>query len=167
MTGSSVIGSEALSRISGHAGLSHNNKNNGLKESRSPQMTMSTLLHAPGADAQNALNDTQNSGKAFPNLGGVAGANQSLQHKTPQIQLPSLLQNGAAANVNQGQVSNTVSKVKSYQRSGINYTYSHMKSPSASQADRDPYADRRNIQTGSLFQMRNKTTHSSINSGRK
>ena len=42
-----------------------------------------------------------------------------------------------------------------------------MKSPSASQADRDPYADRRNVQTGSLFQIRNKTTHSSINAGRK
>ena len=68
--------------------------------------------HAPGADAQNNLNDTQNSGNAFPNLGGVANTNQALQHKTPQIQLPSLLQNGAAANVSQGQANNTVSKVK-------------------------------------------------------
>ena len=50
VAGSSVVGSEALSRISGHAGLSSSNKNNGIKESRSPQMVMSTLLHAPGAD---------------------------------------------------------------------------------------------------------------------
>ena len=167
VAGSSVIGSEALSRISGHAGLANGNKANGIKESRSPQMVMSTLLYAPGSDVQNHLNDTHHSGNAFPNLGGVPSTNQSLQHKTPQIQLPSLLQNGAAANVTQGQASNSVSKAKSYQRAGVNYTYSHMKSPSASQADRDPYADRRNIQTGSLFQIRNKTTHSSINSGRK
>ena len=91
VAGSSVIGSEALSRISGHAGLSNSNKNNGIKESRSPQMVMSTLLYAPGADAQNNLNDTQHSGNAFPNLGSMATTNQVLQHKTPQIQLPSLL----------------------------------------------------------------------------
>lgn len=54
-------------------------------------MVMSTLLYAPGADAQNNLNDTQHSGNAFPNLGGMATTNQVLQHKTPQIQLPSLL----------------------------------------------------------------------------
>ena len=58
VAGSSVIGSEALSRISGHAGLASSNKNNGIKESRSPQMVMSTLLYAPGADAQNNLNET-------------------------------------------------------------------------------------------------------------
>lgn len=74
VTGSSVIGSEALSRISGHAGMS-NNKNNGIKESRSPQMVMSTLLYAPGSDAQNNLNDTHTSGNAFPNLGGVPTTN--------------------------------------------------------------------------------------------
>ena len=54
-------------------------------------MVMSTLLYAPGADAQNNLNDTQHSGNAFPNLGSMATTNQVLQHKTPQIQLPSLL----------------------------------------------------------------------------
>ena len=91
VAGSSVVGSEALSRISGHAGLSSSNKNNGIKESRSPQMVMSTLLHAPGAEAHSNLNETQHSGNAFPNLGGVANTNQVLQHKTPQIQLPSLL----------------------------------------------------------------------------
>jgi len=50
VAGSSVIGSEALSRISGHAGLANGNKANGIKESRSPQMVMSTLLYAPGSD---------------------------------------------------------------------------------------------------------------------
>lgn len=50
VAGSSVIGSEALSRISGHAGLANGSKANGIKESRSPQMVMSTLLYAPGSD---------------------------------------------------------------------------------------------------------------------
>jgi hypothetical protein len=85
IAGSSVIGSEALSRISGHAGMSSGNKNTGIKESRSPQMVMSTLLHAPGGETHNNLNETQHSGNAFPNLGGLTSTNQVLQHKTPQI----------------------------------------------------------------------------------
>lgn len=84
IAGSSVIGSEALSRISGHGGMSSSNKNSAIKESRSPQMVMSTLLHAPGGgETNNNLNETQHSGNAFPNLGGLTSTNQVLQHKTP------------------------------------------------------------------------------------
>jgi len=43
---SSVIGSEALSRISAQGSKT----TNGMKESRSPQMVLSTLLHGQGAE---------------------------------------------------------------------------------------------------------------------
>lgn len=46
VTGSSVIGSEALSRISGQGSKT----TNGIKESRSPQMVLSTLLHGQSAE---------------------------------------------------------------------------------------------------------------------
>lgn len=101
MAGSSVVGSEALSRISAQGSKT----TNCIKESRSPQMVLSTLLHGQGSEPQNqGPNDGQMvpGSNALPNLGVAANQNQGLLHKTPQIQLPSLLQNGAAANISQG-----------------------------------------------------------------
>ena len=133
-------------QVSGREGIISESQNNGnslhyevasrmsgkhsANDSRSPNMA-SKLLYT---HEQNGMNDTHSS--ALRNFN--ANSNNSNLQKTPQIQLPSLLQNGNITTNSQ----TSSNMAKPFKQSQVHYTYSNIKSPTASNGERDPYIDR-------------------------